>query len=287
MNTKRNNVSAKATAKASLRLALMVCLTFFLLTGCSLSASNTTAMEMQAGVQTGAPSIISRAVIIDTTSSTAQEFSESVCNSLIEELGSWGGEPGSDPANGEDGIPGLELWIFVVGGNPTASDSAISLHISLPGIAGLGARPGLDDENFHNAIQAWNKDKSRYEDDLAAWQAACDSAVAALQDLDIHTNQRSDIFSTIAATSLYVIPGADLLLASDLENTKDPQQAGDLSGSKVYVLQPIPSGDMAAADTFYSAAVTYLTSLGVKKNDISRYPVEQMSEAVHAFMYGD
>ena len=201
MKTASTNSPIKSMVGISLYLALAIVLCLPTLTGCSSTADSTDGAGAQASVQMAVPATVNKAVVLDSTSSTDPQFCESVRSSLADELGGWGGSPESNITDGADRIPGLELWVFIVGDNPTASFSAKSLHISLPGIEGLSARPGLGDEDALNAIQAWNKEKDRYEGDLTAWQAARDAAVAELQGFNLSTDQYSGIFSTIAAAS--------------------------------------------------------------------------------------
>jgi hypothetical protein len=275
---------SKTGVRVVLALTLALCLPAT--AGCGLLSTNTADAAVKVAVHAETPATVSKGVVLDSTTSTDSRFCESVRDCLVSEVSNWGGASDNNLSDGAPEIPALSLWVFPVGDNPVASYSSTYIHVSLPSVTALGARPTLADDDTLDSVHEWNLDKDRYAGELAAWQSARDNAVAELQAFDIYTYQWSGVLSTLAAVSSVVEPGADILLASDLENNQDAQVAGSLQGSKVYALQPTPSGDMAYADELYAATTSYLLSIGVVEQDIFRYRDELTPEAVKDFMYG-
>jgi hypothetical protein len=253
--------------------------------GCDDGSATADNFSLATADQVPAPRALSKGIILDSTTSTDGQFCEEVRNCLISELKSFGTED-SDLTDGASAIPALDLWVYVVGDNPTASYSSQSIHISLPTVGQLSARPSLQDEDALNAVRQWNDEQERYIEEFSAWQATCDEEIAKLEAFDIATDQYSGVFSTVAAVSAVVPQGTDILLASDLENNQDVQITDRLEGSNVYIIQPTPTGDMAYSEALYAGAVSYLSTIGVSEQNIARYRAEQSAKAVRAFMEG-
>jgi hypothetical protein len=273
--------------KAHVLLALLLLLGLPVMTGCGPQSAGIPDAPAS-DFQPVAPATVSKGVVLDSTSSTDPLFAKTVRDCLVDELGIWGGKEDTDLADGAEAIQGLDLWLFIVGDNATASyTTSEPLHINLPSVSALPARPSLEDEEALDAIHSWNKLKGNYEEDYEAFLLAREEAIASLQAFNIYTDQYSGIFSTVGLLSGVVSPGTDTLIASDLENNRDTQIAGTLEGSKVYILQPTPSGDMAYADELYSTTVSCLVDMGVDEGDILRYRNELAKEAIHTFMSGD
>jgi hypothetical protein len=253
--------------------------------GCDDGSATADNSSLAIADQVPAPRALSKGIILDSTTSTDGQFCEEVRSCLISKLRSFGTED-SDLTDGADAIPALDLWVYVVGDNPTASYSSQSIHISLPAVGQLLARPSLQDEDALNAVHQWNDEQDRYIEEFSAWKATYDEEITKLEAFDIATDQYSGIFSTVAAVSAVVPQGTDILLASDLENNRDAQTTDSLEGSNVYIIQPTPTGDMAYSDALFADAVSYLSTIGVSEQDIARYRAEQTAEAIQAFMEG-
>ncbi|MDR2492501.1 MAG: hypothetical protein LBD25_03430 [Coriobacteriales bacterium] len=234
------------------------------------------------------PTTVTKGVVLDTTTSTDAQFCESVRASLVDELTNWGGDPPNNDsiANGVEARPGLELWLFLVGDNPSKTYTSPHLHLTLPPVMALPARPALTDDDVLEATHEWNKQRKAYEAERDRYLKACDEATAALQAWVLYTEQNSGIHSTVTALRLAMAQGGDVLIASDLKNNQDAQVTGGMEGSRVYVIQSNPFGDLALAESLYRDTVDYLRTMGVDEGNIKHYYDARAPEAVAAFMRG-
>jgi len=222
---------------------------------------------------------------IDPTASTVATFSEGIKQELVNVLSGWeGGVQRPNPA-GSPGVPGLNLEVRQVLTDSYSSGDPY-VQVSIPAVPALLPEPNVNSANFVAQDIAWQSAKQEVRSAEASARSAAQQAASAVgaMTLQSYPDVLSEIAGCVSALA-ETVPDTNrsLILASDLEQNEPPQFAGQLSNTRVLIIQAC-DGEAASCSGWQTIWQSLLNSEGAQNLGFIR--PEQASAVLPNFMKG-
>ncbi|GHF14669.1 hypothetical protein [Pseudolysinimonas yzui] len=196
-----------------------------------------------------------RFVLLDPSTSTDTSFRESMKALLISVVEGYLPPKPEDTRPGVPEIVGLELTVRLVATDSLAYGQP-NYTVSIPSVPALSARADMTEEGALDAdgtYDTWVESEASWSEAYDAAVAAAADAVAAMQSINVNTDESSGITAGAAALTLLAPAEGDVQYAvlSDLADNR-PVQAATFAGRPVICIQPDAVGSRANWDALFN-----------------------------------
>jgi hypothetical protein len=198
-------------------------------------------------VEAVAPRVEVRGACLDSTDSMPRALVDGAVEALASLVEGWAPRESNYMA-GARPWPGLDLSVRKVLGESSLVAEGELVHVSIPGVPGVMAKPLATDPNFITASAAWRMQAGAATAAAATARAETARFSEAIRTAD-WSSTSSEISGCVVALGLTQRgPDARYLVVSDLDQTDPPQTAiGKLGGAEILVVHACADAEVCAA----------------------------------------